>query len=69
MVSILQALARELYALEREVEKLTRELASAPPERREEIEDRLRRTKAERDQLRGRIEAKKEPPTYRTKFR
>ena len=55
-----RALAHELYALEREVERLRHELEQAPPSRREEIDQELLRAVAERDRLRGVLRAKKE---------
>lgn len=54
-----RALAHELYALEREVERLRHELEQAPPSRREEIDQELLRATAERDRLRAALRAKK----------
>ena len=54
-----RALAHELYALEREVERLRHELEQAPPSRREEIDLELLRAVAERDRLRAALRAKK----------
>lgn len=51
--------ARELYRLTREVERLEKELAAAPPNRREAIADELRRAAADRDRLRGALDGKK----------
>ena len=48
----LKLLARELYRSQREVERLERDLESAPPERKRTLEEALRRARAERDQLR-----------------
>ena len=52
-------LAQELYNLEREVERLRRELDQAPPSRRTEIELKLLQSTAERDRLRAVLQAKK----------
>lgn len=56
----LRALAQELYALERKVERLRHELEQAPPPRRDEIDLELLQAKAERDRLRAVLRAKKE---------
>lgn len=67
---VLRQLALDLYRLEKEVAELTRKLAEVQTaEERMELEKRLRAATAERNELRGRLEAKKEPPTYRTTFR
>ncbi|WP_045221215.1 hypothetical protein [Desulfonatronum thioautotrophicum] len=55
-----RALAQELYALEREVERLRHELKQAPPPRRDEIDLELLQATAERDRLRAVLRAKKE---------
>ena len=62
-------LAIELYRLEREVEDLRKKLNTAPPEARVGLEVQLRQTIRERDEMRSRLEDKKEKPTYTTKFR
>jgi hypothetical protein len=58
-------IAKDLYRLEKEVEVLEKEMKAAPLEKREELGDRLRKVKAERDRMRGILEGTKEPPTYR----
>lgn len=58
-------LARELYRLQKEVEGLERDLGSGPPERRGVIEEKLRRTRAERDRIHRILEEKKGKPPYR----
>jgi hypothetical protein len=58
-------IARELYRLELEVEQLLDRLKTPPGEKRAELEDQLRRARAERDQVRRMLESKKEPPPYR----
>lgn len=55
-------LAIELYRLEREVAALQRELEGAAGDRRDDLELRLLRAVAERDEYRRRLAAKKEPP-------
>lgn len=55
-------IARDLYRALKEVEKLEKELENAPYDRRESLEVRLRKARAEEKLLRNMIEAKKEPP-------
>ena len=61
-------LARELYRLEAEVEKLARKLESADWQDRPVLEMELLKARAERDHYRGLLEAKKEPPPYRKTY-
>lgn len=65
----IRELALELYRLERRVEELQSQVKEAAPEARDDLEFELRRVRAERDRLRGVLEAKKEPPPYRRSFR
>ena len=58
-------IARDLYRLEREVSELEARLASCPASERDEIEDRLRKTRAERNRMRNILEGAKEDPPYR----
>lgn len=55
----IRMLAKELYLLVQQVEKLEKKLRTAPPEEREQLEDQLRKTKAERDRLRRMLEGSK----------
>ncbi len=57
----LQLIARDLYRVLKEVEKLEKELENAPQARREVLENSLRKVRAEERTLRNMIEAKKEP--------
>jgi len=61
----IRLIARDLYHLEQEVEKLERELNRAALEERPELKDRLRKVKADRDKLRRALEGCKEPPPHR----
>jgi hypothetical protein len=61
----LRLIARDLYRLQQEVERLEKEIESAAPEQKDQWRERLRRVRAERDRLRGMLEANKEPPPYR----
>lgn len=58
-------IARELYRLHKEVESLKRKLDSGSPETREDIEERLRAARIERDRIRKILENKKEKPAMR----
>ncbi|RLB23021.1 MAG: hypothetical protein DRG76_05260 [Deltaproteobacteria bacterium] len=61
----IRMIAKDLYRLQKEVERLERELAHCLPEKRAELEAALREAKAERDKARQALEGIKEPPPYR----
>lgn len=61
----IRMIARDLYRLQKEVEELEKQLNAAPLEERKELQDRLRKTKAERDKMRRALEGTKEPTPYR----
>ena len=65
----IQWIARELYRLIREVEALGKKIESSSYEDREELKDRLRRLKAERDRMRRMVDGGKDAPSYPTRFR
>jgi hypothetical protein len=48
----LQLIARDLYRLQQEVDRLEKELSDSPPVKREALERNLARAKSERDQMR-----------------
>ena len=48
----LQLIARDLYRLRQEVDRIEKELADSPSAKREELKLKLARAKAERDQVR-----------------
>ena len=58
-------IARDLYRLQQEVERLDELLKTASSRDRDDIENRLLQLRAERDHVRGILEAKKEFPPYR----
>jgi hypothetical protein len=58
-------IARDLYRLQQEVDRLENELKVCPPARREELEDQLRKSRAERDRVKRMLEGTKEDPPYR----
>jgi len=59
----IRLIAKDLYRLVREVEKLEKALAAAPVERQEAIATALRRAKAERDHLRRVLDGQKDHPS------
>ncbi|MBW1753821.1 MAG: hypothetical protein JRJ46_12170 [Deltaproteobacteria bacterium] len=52
-------IAKELYQLVQEVEKIERQIKNAPAEKHEELKDQLRKAKAERNLMRNILEGKK----------
>lgn len=61
----IRSLARDLYQLQQQVERLEKQIEAASPEQRPELEDSLRKLKAHRNRLRRALEGCKEPPPYR----
>ncbi len=61
----IRIVAKELYRLEQEVQGLEDRLKTATPKDKDELENHLLRLRAERNHLRGILEAKKEPPPHR----
>ena len=61
----IRLLAKDLYRLQREVERLETELASAPLGKQEAIQIKLRQTRAERDRLRAALDGRKDSPRQR----
>lgn len=58
-------IARDLYRLEREVSELEKRLAACAASERDEVEDRLRKVRAERNRMRNILEGAKEDPPCR----
>jgi hypothetical protein len=58
-------IAKELYMLQQEVDSLERDLKSTSPEKKEELEEQLRKARSERDRMRRMLEGNKEPSPYR----
>jgi hypothetical protein len=52
-------IAKELYLLHQEVEKIEKQIEMAPPEKRKDLEDKLRKAKAERERMRNVLEGRK----------
>ncbi len=61
----IRMIARDLYRLEQEVEKLEKALLAAPLNEREELREQLRKVMADRNKMRRTLEGAKEPPPYR----
>lgn len=61
----IRLIAKDLYRLKNEVERLERELEHAPSDRRDALADTLRRTRADLDRLQRMLEGAKNPPDYR----
>jgi len=62
----IRMIAREMYRLQQEVERLEEQLKTATRDGREGLEEQLRKARAERDRMRQTMEGAKEPPPYRT---
>lgn len=58
-------IAKDLYRLEKEAEKLEAALKQAPAEDRPKLQENLRKVRAERDRVRAMLEGSKEEPPYR----
>lgn len=62
---MIRELARELYRLQQEVDRLEKRLMEAPSAQKEGVEEELRTLRSERDRFRKILEAKKESPPIR----
>ncbi len=56
----IRLIAKDLYQLIREVEQLEKEIETAPFEKREKMEDRLRKLKSERNRMRQILDGSKD---------
>ena len=61
----IRLIAKDLYFLKKETERLEKQAKSAPFEKREELESQLRKVRAERDRMQGILNGAKEPTGYR----
>lgn len=61
----IRLIAKDLYLLRQEVEKLTDEAQNAPFERQVKIKDILRKKNAELKKMQRILDGAKEPPPYR----
>jgi len=60
----IRMIAKELYELLREVEKLEAEIEAATLYEREALRERLRKLKSERDRMRKILDGEKVPPPF-----
>lgn len=60
----IRMIAKELYRLQQEVEKLEAQIKSAPPHEKEAMKDRLRKLKAECNRMRKTLDGEKAPPPF-----
>ncbi len=58
----IRLLVKDLYRLHQEVEKLEKKIENTPFHERAELEDQLRKLKAERDRMRRCLEGHKHKP-------
>jgi hypothetical protein len=58
----IRLLARDLYRLQQEVEKLKKELAEAPADQQEYLQAQLKAAQAERNRLRRMLDGQKDSP-------
>ena len=58
----IRLIAKDLYRLRQEVERLETKLAAAPMAEQEAIRTRLRQARAARDRLRATLDGRKETP-------
>ena len=61
----IRIIAKDLYRLQKEVERLEQDLLSCPPDERKELEKKLTEVRAERDKVRNALEGAKVQPPYR----
>jgi hypothetical protein len=61
----IRLIAKELYQLQQEAERLEREIEAAPYERRAALAEELRKAQAEKDRMWRTLEGSKEPPPAR----
>jgi hypothetical protein len=54
----LQLIARDLYRLQQEVDRLAKELADSPPAGQDALKLKLARAKSERDQMRRMLDGR-----------
>jgi hypothetical protein len=59
----IRLIARDLYRLQQEVDRLEKEIASAAPDRIDGLKDKLRKASSERDRMRRALDGQKRAPT------
>jgi hypothetical protein len=58
-------IARDLYRLQQEVDRLETRLRSCPPEMRDDLEEELRKAKAGRERVKRMLDGSKDETPYR----
>lgn len=66
---VIKALAIELYRVQQKVHQLQDQLERATGQEKDRLTRELRTAEAECNQLRRMVDAKKEPPLFRTNFK
>ncbi|MBW1799041.1 MAG: hypothetical protein JRJ21_11770 [Deltaproteobacteria bacterium] len=61
----IRIIARDLYRLRQEVERLEQQVESSSREKMDELKDRLRKVRAEQNRMRRILDGAKEPPAYK----
>jgi len=61
----IRMIAKELYTLQQQVDRLERQIESEPPDKREALRERLRKIRTERDRMRKVLDGEKEPSPFR----
>jgi hypothetical protein len=61
----IRMIAKDLYRLKQKVEQLELEVNTVPASKKDELEEQLRKARAERDRMRRMLDANKEPALYR----
>ena len=64
----IRLIARELYRLQREVEAIEHELQAAPPQEQDTIKDKLRKKRAEWQQVRNILDGEKAHAANRSPY-
>lgn len=60
----IRLIAKDLYRLQQEVDKIEKQIENAAYEKQETLKDQLRKIKAERDRIRRMLDGSKDSPTY-----
>jgi len=55
----IRLIAKELYRLHQAVEQLEKQIRNAPPENRPDLQEQLRKVRAERDRMKNALEGSK----------
>ncbi len=64
----IRIIARDLYRLRQEVERLEQQVENSSPEKKEALKERLRKVRAEQNRMRRILDGAKNPPAYKKSF-